>query len=495
MTAVDPFAVIEAVFPRAKPTPAARPAILLGSAAPDTAYAASALEQEAQRVIDAPEGTRNHALNRAAYSLGQLVAGGALDEADVVDTLSHGARQAGLEDREIRLTIASGLAGGQATPRGVPAPVDVDSWLRALPVAERPAERIDPETGEVLGADPEDDAAALSALIRERLPTLDWQALWDDDSTEEWIIEPLLPARRLVALYSAPKVGKSLLMLELAVAICTGRPVLGVNIDRPRRVLYVDFENDPKADIRERLQAMGVGPADLGWLHYLSFPTLNALDSDLGGRELMAAVAEYQCEVVVIDTVSRSIAGEENENDTWLSFYRHTGLRMKQQGIAMVRLDHAGKDESKGQRGGSAKSGDVDAVWRMSRLTDDSYRLDCEAARMPIHEKTLVLHREIGPLRHRVDAEGRQASVRIKVDKAVEVLDKARTPNDAGRPTITPIIRAAGLKLGTKLLGDVLSIRQNRPYSAVPEVGDSAPSEHLSPMVGDSPGQSEAFDA
>ena len=54
------------------------------------------------------------------------------------------------------------------------------------------------------------------------MPCIDWHALWADDSEEEWIVEPLLPARRLVALYSAPKVGKSLLMLEIAVGVSRG---------------------------------------------------------------------------------------------------------------------------------------------------------------------------------------------------------------------------------------------------------------------------------
>jgi RecA-family ATPase len=81
--------------------------------------------------------------------------------------------------------------------------------------------------------------------VRERLPILDWHDCGPAKTTEEWIIEPILPARRLVALYSAPKVGKSLLMLELAVGIARGSRVLGAVPDRPRRVLYVDFENDP----------------------------------------------------------------------------------------------------------------------------------------------------------------------------------------------------------------------------------------------------------
>ena len=59
--------------------------------------------------------------------------------------------------------------------------------------------------------------------------------------------------------------------------------VLGHQVHQPFRVLYVDFENDPKGDIRSRLQAMGHGPADLENLHYLSFPTMAALDSKAGG--------------------------------------------------------------------------------------------------------------------------------------------------------------------------------------------------------------------
>jgi hypothetical protein len=227
--------------------------------------------------------------------------------------------------------------------------------------------------------------------VTEHLGLIDWQQLWDDESEEEWIAYPLLPARRLIALYSAPKVGKSLLLLELAAGIASGRPILGNPAGPKRVVLYVDFENDPKADIRERLQNMGYTPSDLGNLKVLSFPNMAALDSAKGSEQLMAAVEAFGAEVVIIDTVSRAIAGDENENDTWLDFYRHTGLKLKQAEVALVRLDHAGKDEAKGQRGGSAKSGDVDAVWRMTRTSDDLYDLICEANRMPIDPESRIL--------------------------------------------------------------------------------------------------------
>ena len=265
--------------------------------------------------------------------------------------------------------------------------------------------------------------------VLDHLPAIDWHTLWDDDTEEDWIVEPLLPARRLIALYSAPKVGKSLLMLELAAAIASGRPILGTT-PTPRRLLYVDFENDPRTDIRERLRNMGYGPHDLANLTLLSYPNLASLDSEKGSQELMSAIEVYGAEVVIIDTVSRSIAGDENENDTWLDFFRHTGLKLKQAGVALIRLDHSGKDETKGQRGGSAKSGDVDAVWRMSRASDDLYDLICEANRLPIAERQLTIRRLEQPLRHEVVTNG----YRAKRDELLELLIQAQVPKNPDLP-------------------------------------------------------------
>jgi KaiC/GvpD/RAD55 family RecA-like ATPase len=410
-------------------------------------YAEAALARECDDVARAPQGQRNHTLNAAAFSLGQLVAGGALGRDRVVDALMGAARQVGLGQQETERTIASGLRSGAATPRGIP---DRPASGLLVPAGTVPAAAVD-----------EADGPSLADQVHEHLPLLDWDNLFTTEDDEEWIVEPLIPARRLVALYSPPKVGKSLLMLELAVHISRGTSVLGVTPDRPRRVLYVDFENDPRGDIRERLVAMGFGPKDLGGLAYLSFPALAALDTAAGGEQLKAAVDVYGCEVVVIDTISRAISGEENENDTWLAFYRHTGRAMKAAGVSLVRLDHTGKDETKGQRGGSAKSGDVDMVWRMSRVTDSMFRLDCEAHRMPVLEKTLVLHREVRPrMWHRVEAEGRYAAWRARLEEIVAALDGAGIARDAGRRVVREAVRAAGLRASDALLSEVIKKRR-----------------------------------
>jgi hypothetical protein len=419
-------------------------------------YAAAALNRELSDMANALPGGRNHQLNKSAFSLSQLIAGGELPHALVHEQLTQAALAAGLTATEITATLRSGLKAGSEHPRETPPPTPLPDVTTIQPPTEATGEEGDTEQ------DRED-------AVRNYFPIVDWETLWADTTEEEWIIEPILPARRLVALYSPPKTGKSLLMLEMAAAVANGTEVLGVTPDRPRRVLYVDFENDPKGDIRERLQAMGHTPQTLTNLCYLSFPNLSALDSENGSLELIAAIETYACEVVVVDTVSRAVKGEENENDTWLNFYRHTGLKLKQHGIALIRLDHTGKDEQKGQRGGSAKGGDVDAVWRMSTVVkDETYRLDCEMNRMPIAEKTVVLHRHVIPnLHHKVDGAGRQAAFNAQTTHLLAAMDSLGLPKDTGRPAAADALRAAGFKVNNKVLSQAIKIRKNE--AMIPE--------------------------
>lgn len=294
-------------------------------------------------------------------------------------------------------------------------------------------------------ATPDERAEAASSWVKEHLPLLDWRSLWEDETEEEWIVEPLLAKRRLVALYSAPKVGKSLLMLELAAGMACGKVLLGNLPTEPIRTLYIDFENDPRGDVRTRLEAMGYGPDDLDNLCYLSFPTLAKLDTKAGSEQLLAAVEEYGCQVVVIDTVSRSVEGDENENDTWLNFYRHTGLKLKRAEVALIRLDHSGKDETKGQRGGSAKSGDVDAIWRMSRTGDNLFDLICEAARFPVVEQQFTIERVDEPhLRHKRLLDDRKA----KMAEILPKLAEAGIPRDdtLSVRAVAKMLKDAGVK-------------------------------------------------
>ncbi|MEV0994811.1 bifunctional DNA primase/polymerase [Nonomuraea sp. NPDC050202] len=80
-------------------------------------YAKAALREEIQSVLDAVPGTRNHAVNSAAFALGQLVATGLLPPRLVEETLHAAAYEIGLPPREAASTIRSGLEAGARQPR------------------------------------------------------------------------------------------------------------------------------------------------------------------------------------------------------------------------------------------------------------------------------------------------------------------------------------------------------------------------------------------
>lgn len=100
--------------PRPKPVPYRGP-----RKRPTDRYAASALDRETATVAAAPQGTRNNALNRAAFNLGQLVGAGALDEGAVRVELLRAATACGLSESEAVRTILSGLRNGKEKPREV----------------------------------------------------------------------------------------------------------------------------------------------------------------------------------------------------------------------------------------------------------------------------------------------------------------------------------------------------------------------------------------
>lgn len=112
--------LLELVRPLATPRPA--PSVGTGKVRTlPSSYGRQALESELGRVAMAPEGARNHQLNRSAFALGQLVASGSLDAETVVGGLIEAAERAGLTGREVEATIASGLRSGLRSPRRMPA--------------------------------------------------------------------------------------------------------------------------------------------------------------------------------------------------------------------------------------------------------------------------------------------------------------------------------------------------------------------------------------
>jgi putative DNA primase/helicase len=83
-----------------------------------TSYGLAALEDELRKIRRAPEGQRNETLNRSAFKLAQLVAGGQLELSQLEAAATTAALEAGLGELETKDTIASAVTAGFRCPRG-----------------------------------------------------------------------------------------------------------------------------------------------------------------------------------------------------------------------------------------------------------------------------------------------------------------------------------------------------------------------------------------
>jgi hypothetical protein len=87
-------------------------------------YGAAALDREIAELAGAAPGTRNAALNRTAFKLFQLVAGGELDRGQVIERLIDACHRNGLVNddgwRTVMATIRSGMGAGLKFPRSRP---------------------------------------------------------------------------------------------------------------------------------------------------------------------------------------------------------------------------------------------------------------------------------------------------------------------------------------------------------------------------------------
>jgi len=280
---------------------------------------------------------------------------------------------------------------------------------------------------------------------------INWQEFAKRDTVaHQWLVEDFWPLGRAMALWANAKEGKSELALwcvgNLAMGIhpWTGDPVPPIDI------AYFDFEMTDD-DLDERLSDFGWDLDRLDRLHYALLPPIYPLNTEDGGKQLLSYIESVNAKAVVLDTFARVVTGDENDARTVDDFYRHTGIRLKQQRIGYLRLDHGGHDKSKGHpRGTSAKLGDVDVIWRQRRHPSGNVQLTCgNASRLAWVGPELNVDRNVNVVTGEVSY-----SMPIRfgwpagtAEKAAD-LTTAGVPLDAGRPAAIAALKAAGLKPG-----------------------------------------------
>lgn len=342
-------------------------------------------------------------------------------------------------------------------------------------VEEVPADEPEPEDKA------DEDLLDIDEDDRRKLGLLDFEALLcGEREPNVWLAPGLIQRGLLYQLVAAPKSGKSLLALEIAVIVAAGLarmagielPEGDSRVDGPVPVLYIDFENSPKT-IGDRLREMGVDPASLARLHYASYPEFAPFDTERGAGEVLALARHLGVQLVIIDTVSRAVSGNENDAQTYLDLYRLLLSKLKREGIAVVRIDHTGKDAALGARGSSAKSGDVDVSWILTKgQTPARVKLAREFDRTHSHPEVIDLLRRQGPLRHEV-VTGKVSIADLADDEMEgELTDEARAlvadldarnvPSRVGRDKAREAYLAAGgeIRASNGVWADAVAFRK-----------------------------------
>lgn len=316
-------------------------------------------------------------------------------------------------------------------------------------------------------------------------PLVDWAAAYGADTMDaQWLSKPLLPDQGAVAVFAKGGTGKSLLALWLAAGLATGHGLTGPI--EPIEVLYLDYEMT-LTTVVDRLEAMGYDDPDvLKRLHYASLPTLAPLDSREGGRAVVDMANHLHVRLVVIDTFGRAVVGEEDKADTVRAWFRWTGQLLKTAGIGFLRIDHAGKDMARGQRGTSGKNDDVDIVWEMTAREHGEFQLLTTKRRVDwVPERVVLRQTSINDVLayHWVDNPGLTYLAGTK-DVAI-ALDELGVPLDISIRQAVVLLREAGHGKRKSVVGDAVRYRREMAGPTPrthPEEGFSGPS---APGTGD----------
>ena len=339
---------------------------------------------------------------------------------------------------------------------GYAAPPQMPPARPGPPYAPAGAVHVDPTTGEIVTSPPEGEPDRYAHSL------IDWATFWlADHQDEDWLVEPILPRHRSIAMYSPAKAGKSLLTLDVAARLATGQRVLDSRPAAPLNVMYLDLEMT-EGDLYERLSEMGYGPeADLSHLFYYLLPSLPPLDTEAGGTAVRDLARKHEADLVIIDTTSRVLSGGENDSDTLRAFYMHTGLPLKADGRTVWRLDHAGKALERGQRGTSAKNDDVDLVWELMAGDLGTVNLRATHRRQSWVPEHVNLTRIEGPLRHERAIEAWQPGTNEYADH----LDRLDAPLEIATRKAAAMLREHGVKVRNAVVADAVKYRRMRAES------------------------------
>ncbi len=192
-----------------------------------------------------------------------------------------------------------------------------------------------------------ENAKLTGAEIERQYPTVTLAQLREKTSNgkrRDYLIEGLLRRGEVMNIIAAPKVGKSWLVYNIALAVSCGESFLGYKAQKPLRVLIVDNELHAEEltwRVGEVADALGVDPEDRLQFSLLrgSNVDIDALDSKLED----AGGSEY--DIIVIDAFYRILPQgmSENDNAAMTVIYNKLDALARKNEASIINIHHSSK--------------------------------------------------------------------------------------------------------------------------------------------------------
>lgn len=191
----------------------------------------------------------------------------------------------------------------------------------------------------------------------EGMKAMDWE---HPPKPPHWFVNGLISEGDLVLIIGEPEAQKSWLALDLAVATIKGRNWVGLEIDEPGTVMYVDEENH-RSEIWRRLMALGFDRKKEGdKLHYFSQQELRL---DKNPERLFATIERVKPKLVILDSLIRFHTSAEDDN-TAMSTLWNNGIKpiSRTYGATTVILHHVVKAAESNSKRRVRGAGDIVAA-------------------------------------------------------------------------------------------------------------------------------------
>lgn len=189
------------------------------------------------------------------------------------------------------------------------------------------------------------------------------EALLADDDAEmlrvsnmQWLIDGIIPAESFGVVFGEPGCGKSFTMVDMACSVSSGEQWQGLDTGDEGLVIYISAEGGNGMRFRKRAWEQKHKRAPL--MRVLPMTTIMDDPKDVG--QLAQVLREYQrrikqpIKMLVVDTLNRSMMGNENDNSDMADFVRGCERIQHEHKCGVVVVHHSGKDAERGARGASS---------------------------------------------------------------------------------------------------------------------------------------------